>query len=115
MIVTAEERAHARPFSPSSFARAEACPPSIALTLEGGRTTPRPVSFATLFGTVAHEVLSWCVRTRRVPAEVEAVVVVGEQIPVTDSMRSMVQAVLDYLAKRFPERAWLTEIRVNAP
>ena len=115
MIVTAEERAHARPFSPSSFARAEACPPSIDLTLEGGRAAPRPVSFATLFGTVTHEVLAACVRTRCAPTEVEAVVVAGEQIPVTDAMRGMVQAVLDYIARRFPERTWLSEVRVSSP
>jgi hypothetical protein len=115
MIVTTEERAHARPFSPSSFVRAEACPPSIALTLEGGCTTPRPVSFATLFGTIAHEVLGWCARTKRPPTEVEAVMIGAEKMPVTDSMRTMVQAVLDYIAERFPGRTWLSEIRVDAP
>jgi hypothetical protein len=114
MIVQAQTRAHSKPFSPSSFARAEACLRSVALTLEGN-VGSHTNSFATLFGTVAHEVLAACISTGCTRAEVEAVVLEGEQTPVTDPMRAMVQMVLDYIAERLPGRALLSEIRVDSP
>jgi hypothetical protein len=113
-IIRAEQRAHARPFSPSSFARAEACPRSVGLTMEGG-CAARETGFAALFGSVAHEVLAPCVRTGCAPAAIAAVIIEGETVPVTDAMRQMVQAVLSYIAERFPGRAWSSEIRVSAP
>ena len=59
MILHAEERPHATPFSPSSFTRAEACTKSIELMRSAHAHAPqRAASFDALFGTVAHEVLA---------------------------------------------------------
>ena len=116
-ILRADERPHSTPVSPSTFLRAEACTKSVELTRSAARAgrPPRTVGFDALFGIVTHEVLAWCLRTGQPPAKVGAVVIAHEEIPVTDSMRDMVQLVLDEVSRRLAGRKLLIEARVNLP
>jgi hypothetical protein len=117
LTLRADERPHSTPFSPSGFTRAEACTKSVELTQTVARAgrPPRTVSREAIFGTVSHEVLAWCLRTGYPSARVGAVVVGDETVPVTDSMRDMVQVALDEVARRLPGRKLLIEARVRLP
>jgi hypothetical protein len=116
-ILRADGRPHATPFSPSSFTRAEACTMSVHLARTAARAgrPPRTVGIDAVFGSVTHEVLAWCLRTGQPPAKVGAVVIGGEKVPVTDSMRDMVQLTLDEVTRRLPGRELLIEARVDLP
>jgi hypothetical protein len=113
----ADERPHSTPFSPSNFTRAEACTKSVELTQAAARAgrPPRTAGIDALFGSVTHEILAWCMHTGRPPSQVGAVAIGGEEVPVTDAMRSMVQMTLDYVAAHLPDRKLLIEARVTLP
>jgi hypothetical protein len=114
-ILRADERPHSTPVSPSTFPRTEACTKSVELTRTAARAgrPPRAIGFDAVFGIVSHEVLAWCLRTGYPPSKVGAVVSDREEVPVTDSMRDMVQLALDEVARRLPGRELLIEARVN--
>jgi hypothetical protein len=117
LTLRADERPHSTPFSPSSFTRAEACTKSVELARTAARSgcPPRTVGIDAVFGSVTHEVLAWCARTGYSPTKVGAVAIRGEEVPVTDAMRGMVQMTLDEVARRLPSRKLLIEARVALP
>ena len=112
----ARRRAPARAPSRRAATRAEACTKSIELMRSAAHAhaPQRAASFDALFGTVAHEVLA-CACAWSAPARATAVILEGEQVPVTDTMRAMVQMALDETARRLPGRKLLIEARIDLP
>ena len=104
------------PFSPSSFRAPRRARSRSSSTCAAPRRPPRAVGFDAVFGSAAHELLAWCLRTRPPAGQ-------GRRRRHSMARRSrspircarMVQMTLDEVRRRLPGRELLIEARVDLP